>query len=147
MDFSKLSMGVKLALVGGVILVVNLFLPWYSIDLGIVSASLNAFDAEFFAWGGSLIAIAGAVVLLLKSMGTKTVNAGQFKTEQLALILGGIGFILIVLRFVTESEFAGFGLYLGIIASALVTYGAFRATKDAGLNMPGMGGGGSGPSS
>jgi hypothetical protein len=74
-------------------------------------------------------------------MGTKTVNAGQFKTEQLALILGGIGFVLIVLRFVTESDFVGFGLYLGIIASALVTYGAFRAMKEAGLNMPGMGGG------
>ncbi|MEX0825316.1 MAG: hypothetical protein WD184_00945 [Acidimicrobiia bacterium] len=64
---------------------------------------------------------------------------------KLALV-GGIGFILIVLRFVTESDFAGFGLYLGIIASALVTYGAFRAVKEAGLQMPGMGGGGSGSS-
>lgn len=146
MDFSKLSMGAKLALVGGAILVVNLFMPWYSIDLGIVSASINAFDAGFLAWGGSLIAVAGAAVLLMKAFGTKTVNAGQFKTEQLALMLGAAGFILIVLRFVTESQFAGFGLYLGIIASALVAYGAFRAMKDAGLDMPGMGGGGSGSS-
>jgi len=144
MDFSKLSMGAKLALIGGAVLVINLFLPWYSIDFGIGSVSLNAFDAEFLAWGGSLIAIAGAVILLLKAMGQSSVNAGQFKTEQLALLLGAAGFVLIVLRFITESDFASFGLWLGIVASALVTYGAFRAMKDAGLDMPGMGGGGSG---
>lgn len=145
MDFSKLSMGAKLALVGGAILVVNLFMPWYSFGIsGLISVSARAFNSGFLAWGGSLIAIAGAAVLLMKAFGQKTVTAGQFKTEQLALILGGIGFILIVLRFVTQTEFAAFGLYLGIIASALVTYGAFRAMKDAGLDMPGMGGGGSG---
>ncbi|MDP2624104.1 MAG: hypothetical protein Q8Q29_09925, partial [Actinomycetota bacterium] len=58
--------------------------------------------------------------------------------------LGGIGLILIVLRWLTESDFVGFGLYLGIVAAALVTYGSFMAMKDAGLAMPGMGGGGSG---
>jgi hypothetical protein len=141
MDFSKLSTGAKLALIGGAVLVVNLFLPWYSFDFGIVSASANAFDAEFWAWGGSLIAIAGAVVLLLKAMGTKDVNAGQFKTEQLALLLGGVGFVLIVLRFITETSGVSFGLFLGIAASAVVTYGAYMAMKAAGLSMPGMGGG------
>jgi len=146
MDFSKLSMGAKLALIGGAVLVINLFLPWYSIDFGFGSVSANAFDAEFYAWGGSFLAIAGAVILLLKAMGQSQVNAGQFKTEQLALLLGAAGFVLIVLRFITESDFASFGLWLGIVASAVVTYGAFRAMKDAGLNMPGMGGGGSGNS-
>ena len=141
MNFSKLSMGAKVALIGGAVLVINLFLPWYSVSAGPFSVSLNAFDAEFFAWGGSFLAIAGAVVLLLKAMGTKDVNAGQFKTEQLALLLGGVGFILIVLRFLTESSAVSFGLFIGIAASAAVTYGAFMAMKDAGLKMPGMGGG------
>ena len=141
MNFSKLSMGAKVALIGGAVLVINLFLPWYSVSAGPFSVSLNAFDAEFLAWGGSFLAIAGAVVLLLKAMGTKDVNAGQFKTEQLALLLGGVGFILIVLRFLTESSAVSFGLFIGIAASAAVTYGAFMAMKDAGLKMPGMGGG------
>ena len=78
MDFSKLSNVAKLALIAGAVLVVNLFLPWY----GVFGISLNAFDADILAWGGSLVAIAGAVVLLLKAMGTKDVNAGQFKPEQ-----------------------------------------------------------------
>jgi hypothetical protein len=143
MDFSKLSNGAKLALIGGAVLIVNLFLPWYSVSAGPFSVSLNAFDAEFLAWGGSFVAIAGAVVLLLKAFGTKEMSAGQFKTEQLALILGGIGFVLIVLRFLTETSAVSFGLFLGIAASAVVAYGAFMAMKDAGLGMPGMGGSGS----
>jgi hypothetical protein len=142
MDFSKLSNGAKLALVGGVVLVVNLILPWYSSG----SVNRNAFEepAGFLAWGGSVIAIAGAVVLLLKAFGTRTVSAGQFKTEQLALILGAAGFVLIVLQWLTENDFVDFGVFLGIAASAVVTYGAWMAMKDAGLQMPGMSGGGGG---
>jgi hypothetical protein len=135
MDFSKLSNGAKLALVGGAALVVALFLPWY----GAFGFNLNAFDSEFLAWGGSLIAIAGAVILLLKAMGTQEVNAGQFKTEQLSFLLGAAGFVLVLLRWLTETEFVKFGLFVGLAGSALVAYGSFMAMKDAGLNMPGMG--------
>ena len=148
MDFSKLSMGAKLALIGGAVLVINLFLPWYSFSAFGISASANAFEepAGFFAWGGSFLAIAGAVILLLKAFGKQQVNAGQFKTEQLAVVLGAAGFVLILIQFFDTSDYVGFGLWLGLAAAAVVTYGAFRAMKDAGLAMPGMGGGGSGNS-
>jgi hypothetical protein len=140
MDFGKLSNGMKLALGGGALLVVALFLPWY----GVFGFNIAAFDAGFLAWGGSLIAIAGAVVLLLKELGTTEVAIGDFKTEQVAVGLGGLGFVLIVLRWLTETNLVKFGLFVAIIASAAVAYGAFMAMKDAGLNMPSMGGGSSG---
>src|SRR3989304_3633329 len=113
MDFSKLSNGAKLALVGGAVLIVDLFLPWY----GVFGVSINAFDSEFLAFGGALVAIAGAGGLLLKAIGKKDVNAGQFKTEQLAFLLGAVGFVMIVLRWLTENNFVKYGLYLGIVAS------------------------------
>ena len=134
MDFSKLSNGAKIALGGGVVLIVNLFLPWY----GVFGINLNAFDADFLAWGGSLVAIAGAVVLLLKAFGTKELNAGAVQTEQLALILGAVGTVLILLRWITETNFVKFGLFLGIIAAAVVTFGAFTSMRGAGLSLPGM---------
>lgn len=139
MDFSKLSNGAKLALVGGAALVVNLFLPWYGIT-GFVN--INAFDAGFLAWGGSVIAIAGAVVLLLKAMGTRDVKAGQFQPEQLAVVLAAVGFVLILLRWITESNFVKFGVFLGIAASAVVAVGSYMAMKDAGLDVPGRSTGG-----
>ena len=134
MDFSKLSNGAKMAVVGGALLVINLFLPWY----GTLGFNLNAFDAEFFAWGGSLLAIAGAVILLLKAMGTRDVEAGKFKPEQLATILAGAGTVLIALRWLTETNFVKYGLFVGLAAAAVVTYGAFASMKDAGLDLPGM---------
>lgn len=138
MDFSKLSNGAKLALIGGAVLVVNLFLPWYSFDFGFATASANAFDADFLAWGGSFLAIAGAVILLLKAMGTKEVGAGQFKPEQFAFLLAAGGFILIVLRMLTETTGMSFGLFIGIAAAAVVTYGAFVEVKAKGMKLPGM---------
>lgn len=133
-DFNKLSQGAKLALIGGAVMVIDLFLPWY----GTLGFSLNAFDAEFFAWGGALLVIAGAAVLLLKAMGTRDVEAGQFKPEQLATILAAGGTVLILLRWVTETNFVKFGLFLGLAMGALVTYGAFTEMRNAGLDLPGM---------
>ena len=133
-DFNKLSQGAKLALIGGAVLVINLFLPWY----GTFGFNLNAFDAEFWAWGGSLFAIAGAVILLLKAMGTQEVSAGQFKPEQLATILAGLGTLFILIRWLTESDFVKGGLVLGRSAAAGVTFGAFTSMRAAGLDLPGM---------
>jgi hypothetical protein len=134
MDFSKLSMGAKMALIGGAVLIVNLFLPWY----GVFGVSINAFDSEILAWGGCLVAIAGAAVLLLKAFGKKEMSAGQFKPEQFAFILGAAGFLMIVLRWLTENNFVKFGLFIGIAASAVVAYGAFTDMKSKGMKVPGM---------
>ncbi len=135
MDFNKLSLGAKLALLGGVILIACLlFLPWY----GVFGISINAFDSGLMAWGGCILAIAGAVVLLMSAMGKKEVAAGQFKPQQFAFLLGAAGLVLIVLRWVTENSFVKFGLYLAIVAAALVAYGAFTEMKAKGQAMPGM---------
>jgi hypothetical protein len=140
MDFGKLSNGMKLALGGGALLVVALFLPWY----GAFGFNFAAFDSGFLAWGGALIAIAGAVVLLLKEMGTTEAAIGDFKTEQVAVGLGGLGFVLIVLRWLTQTNLVKFGLFIALIASAAVAYGAFMAMKDAGLDLPGRSSGSTG---
>ncbi|MFQ5517515.1 MAG: hypothetical protein ACE5E8_08055 [Acidimicrobiia bacterium] len=140
MDLNKLGTGQKIAGIAGVVLIINLFLAWYSLDFGIVSASANAFDAGFLAWGGSFVAIAGAVVLLLKSLDVTDAKVGDFQAEQIGLGLGVIGAVLILLRFLTETDFVSFGLWLGLIAAAAVAYGGFQATRDAGLEVPGLGG-------
>ncbi|WKZ83503.1 MAG: hypothetical protein QY307_04475 [Acidimicrobiia bacterium] len=134
MDFSKLSNTAKMALIAGAVLIVNLFLPWY----GVFSFNANAFDAGFLAFGGSLIAAAGAAVIVLKAMGKQDVTAGQFKAEQLAFLLAAGGLVLIVLRWLTESSAVKFGLFIGVAAAAVATYAAFTAIKEAGLKLPGQ---------
>jgi hypothetical protein len=134
MDFSKLSSGAKLALVGGAVLVVATFLPWYGTEI----FSINAWDSEFWAIFGCILGIAGAIVLLLPAFGQKGVTAGSFKTEQLAFLLGAAGFVFIAIRWLTENNFVKYGLYLGLIAAGVVAYGAFMEMKSKGQNIPGM---------
>jgi hypothetical protein len=136
MDFSKLSNGEKIAGVAGAVLVINLFLPWY----GAFGFTANAFDdpAGFLAWGGSLIAIAGAIILLMKALGRADASRGAMAAEQMAALVAAIGTVLIFLQWITENDFTKYGLYLGILASAAVTFGAYTAMKEKGLSIPDM---------
>jgi len=132
MDFSKLSQNQKIALGGGALAIISLFLPWY----GFLSINISAFDSGFLAWGGLLFAIAGAVILLLKALEINDVKVGNLAAEQLALLLAAAGFVLIVLRLLTESTATKFGLFAGLIAAAAVAYGVFGSMKDSGIEMP-----------
>jgi hypothetical protein len=134
MDFSKLSSGAKLALIGGAVLLVSSFLPWY----GVFGVSINGWDSEFWAIFGIILGVAGAVVLLLPAFGQKAMTAGSFKTEQLAFLLGAAGFVFIVIRWLTENNFVKYGLFVGLAASAVVAYGAFMEMKAKGQKIPGM---------
>lgn len=132
MDWNKLTTGNKIGLVGGVVLIIALFLPWY----GVLGVSISAFDAGFLAWFGTLVAIAGAVLLALKAFGTRNVEAGNLRTEQLAFLLGAAGAVLILLRWLTETSFVRWGLFVALAAAAATAFGAFTAMKEAGLSMP-----------
>ncbi len=132
MNLSKLTNAGKIAGGAGIILLINLFLPWYSFG----PFDFNAFDAGFLAWFGSFVAIAGAVLLLIKALAGKTVELGNLKTEHLALILGGLGTLLIILKFLVDNDGTSFGIFLGVIAAANVTAGGWMAMKEAGLEMP-----------
>lgn len=136
MDLSKLTNGQKIALASGLVLIINLFLPWYRFDFGIGSISANAFDAGFLAWFGSLLAIAGAVIVAIEVFGGNTIDLGTLKGAQLALLLGAVGFILVLLRLLTETSGVFIGLFLGILATAGVTYGSFLVMKESGIALP-----------
>jgi len=134
MDLSKLKNGQKIVLGAGILLIINLFLPWYRVDFGIASASANAFDT-FLAWFGSFLAIAAAVIIALKVFANMKINAGPLKAEHLAFGLAALGFLFIFLRLVTEFDFAFIGIWFGLILSAILAFGAFLAMKEEGLGI------------
>jgi hypothetical protein len=136
MDLSRLSMAHKIAIGGAIVLLIDSFLSWYKVSGFGISIGINAWDAGFLAWGGVLFGVAAGVVLALKATGKQDVKAAGKSAEQIALILGITSFVLIVLRLVTESSFMAFGLFIGIAAAAAVAYGAWMASKEAGVVAP-----------
>lgn len=147
MDFSKLSQNNMIAGGGGIVAFIATLLPWYSIDFGFGSASVNGWSAGFAAWFGCLLALAAGVLVALKAMDVFELKLGALATEQLAMILAALGFIFVLLRWLTETSFTSFGLYLGLIACAATAAGAFLSAKDKGIGIPSaedFGGGGGG---
>ncbi len=136
MDFSKLSRNQQIALGGGVLAIISLFVPWYGISGLGISVNVSAFDAGILAWGGLLLTIAGAVIIALKALEVSDVKVGKLAAEQFALILAAAGTAFMLLRWLTDNNFTKFGMYLGIIAGGVVTYAAYAAMKDAGLELP-----------
>jgi hypothetical protein len=140
MDFNKiwnsLSNGGKIVGIAGIVLIINIFLPWYGFSAGGFSSSINAFDAGFLAWGGSVFAIAGAVFVLIGEVGESKVNLGGLQGPQIGLLLAGLGAVLVVLRFLTETDLTKFGLFIGILASIAVAVGGYMSVKESGIGLP-----------
>jgi len=138
MDFSKLSTNNMIAGGGGVLALISLFLPWYSVDFGFGagSVSANAFDAGFFAWAGCLLALAGGVIVALKAMDVTDVKVGGLAAEQFAMILAGLGVVFVILKLLVDSSFVSWGLFVGLIAAGAAAAGAFLSGKDVGIGLP-----------
>jgi len=139
MDFSKLTQNNWIAAGGGVLAFIASLLPWYSFDFGFdlgLDTSVTAWGSGFLAWFGCLLALAAGALIALKAMGVFEQSIGGLATEQLAMILGAVGFIFVLLRFLTETSFTTFGLYLGLIATAAAAAGSFLSAKDKGIGIP-----------
>lgn len=148
MDLSKLKLGQKIILVAGILLIINLFLPWYRVSAFGFSASANAFDSGFLAWFGSFCGIAAAVIIALKVFANMKINAGPLKAEHIALVLGALAVLFIFLRLVTETSSMFIGLWIGLVCAIALAYGAFLAMKQEGLSVQdfrSLGGSGSNP--
>lgn len=154
MDLSKLTPNNWIAGGGAVVLIINLFLPWYGVSFGagFGSVTANAFDAGFLAWFGSFVAIAAGAIVVLKALDVFDAKVGGLAAEQLAMVLGALATLLILLKLLADNDFTRFGIYLGLIAAAATAAGAFLSGKDAGVGIPnaddfkGDGGGGGGSS-
>jgi hypothetical protein len=152
MDLSKLKNGQKIILGAGILLIINLFLPWYHWGAGVagyfgVSVSWNAFH-NFWSWFGSFCAIAAAVIIALKVFANMKITAGALKAEHIALALSALGFLFILIGLLTNTSFLFVGVFIGLIISAGLAYGAFMAMKEEGLalnDFKALGGGGTPP--
>jgi len=148
MDLSKLKLGQKIVLGAGILLIINLFLPWYRVSAFGFSASATAFDSGFLAWFGSFCGIAAAVIIALKVFANMKINAGPLQAEHIALILGALAVLFIFLRLVTETSSMFIGLWIGLIAAIALVYGCFLCMKQEGYaiaDFKSLGGGSNPP--
>jgi hypothetical protein len=151
-DMSKMSTAEKLLAGGSILLLIDSFFPWQSVDLGGLEDILDV-GFSFNMWQGSgslfgvlagILAIALVVVGVLSMTGTMAnMNMGGMSSDKIVgfLGLGVAGFGLLKFIFaLTESP--GWAAFVGLVLLVAIGYGAWmKIQSSGGFQMGGAGGG------
>ena len=137
MDLRRLGIGEWIAALGGVALLVSLFLPWYGLDAACVRAPCPA-----DSWSGwRALAVTDVVLALLAAAAVATcivtaaqrVQAVPIAMDSL-LVLAALGGVVLVLIRVSwtpdDAPERAVGLWLGLAGSVAITAGALIAMRD-----------------
>jgi hypothetical protein len=155
MDVNRLSQGEKIAAGSGVALFIVMFFSWFGIsgDVGTALGSVGV-DANFNAWQSFDFIDLFLLLTILVAVGAAVAKASDsrvdFPLSTAVTVLGGVSTLLVLYRILDPpgSLDRKFGVFLGLILAAALTYGAWLAMQEEGSSFQGaadrFGGGGGG---
>lgn len=143
-DMSRMSTASKILLGGGILLLIDSFLPWQRVcfevggldlNLGCASASMWGGDGSFFGFIAGLLLIA---LLVWEGMALANVslNVGMDAGKISAYLgFGILAFALLKFIFALM-ESPGFGAFIGLILALAVGYGAWMRFQEPAAATP-----------
>ena len=143
--FNAMSIGEKIILIAGAVLLIASFLPWYRVSAFGFTFSAHAWEAPNAIW--SILAVLVGLVL------SATVAARTFTDVKLPADIGGqswgriflgggaLVLLLLVIKFLAESSNLSYGFYIGFLSAVALAAGGALLFRDEGGVLPGMGGG------
>ncbi len=150
MDLNKLTTGEKVVAAAGILLLIDSFLPWYSIDFGpLGSFHRSGWQSPGALW--SILAVLLGVIMAGQVIATKLFSAsgvpdkvGNFSWGMVHLAAGALSFLLIIIKLINESSSTGFAMWVGLILTAALGAGGFMIAKERGELPAQLGGAGGG---
>jgi len=149
-DLKKLSVGEIVTAVSGVLLLIISFFHWYSVDLGPFGTySRNGWQSpdSFFSVVAILIGVVlAAHVIVEKLTGVELPERlGSVGWGVVHLAGGAVAFVFVLLKWIFNTSYTSFGLYVGLLCAAGLAVGGYLMAKEAG-ELPGALGGAKGGS-
>jgi hypothetical protein len=147
MDWANWSTARKILLPASLLLLIDSFLNWQQVDLGVVSAGQSMWHGLGFLIGILLIVLIAWEAL--DAFAPDTLRGMNLPGGLLALGLAGAILILTVIRVLTL-DFRHWPAWVGLILALVIGYGGWLRFKESGDAMPSratMGGGGASASS
>jgi hypothetical protein len=133
---ARLSQGQVIAAVGGIALLVAMFLPWIGVSGPSLPGGVDTSSSENIWKGSSLdiyLLITG-VVALLPALLALTDSAAEFSFVSAATLLLGTVAVILVIAFLTVDFPDGadrkIGAYVGLGAAVVIAVGGFRAMQE-----------------
>ena len=140
---NELSLGRKLLLVTGVLLLIDTFLDWQQASSVFGTVGQSAWHGF---WGVllGLMTIALVAWVIARAFGVDLPDG--IPEGLISLVLGALILLFAVIKVIVDS-YVHWPAYVGILLAAAVTYGAWLIFKDSGESFPAMPSSSSGGSS
>jgi hypothetical protein len=133
--FNALSLGKKLVLIAGVLLLIDTFLNWQQVDTVLGSAGQSAWHGFWGVFIG-LMTVALVAWVALRAFGNVRLPEG-LPEGLISLVLGSLIVLFAVIKVISDN-YVHWPAYLGILLAAVVTYGAWLVFKESGESFPSM---------
>jgi hypothetical protein len=140
MDTSRLTTGDIVAGVGGIVLLISLFLPWYGVSVDIAGFSVSGSGWEALGFIDILlflISVAAIAVVAARAAGALPVD---IPAPVILLGLGAFALLLVLFRIIDipvdgnvpdEVDLSRkVGIFIALIGAAAVAYGGWRTNTE-----------------
>jgi hypothetical protein len=142
-DISRMSTAEKLLAGGGILLLIDSFLPWQSVCLDLSSLGGENICTGASMWSGSgafagviagLLTIALIVVGILSMTGSMAdMSMGTLSADKLVGFLGAGAFVFGILKFLfAVANQPGYGAFIGLVLLLAIGYGAWQKIQSSG---------------
>jgi hypothetical protein len=133
--FNALGRGAQLMLIGGVLLLIDLFFPWQ--DFGNQFSDAVGVDATFSGWrgfGGVLVGLLTIILLAWVIVRLASIEIPvPVSTAMAAAIIGTLILIFTVIKLLTIlGDEATIWAWIGVVLAIVIAVGAFKAVNEAG---------------
>lgn len=133
--FNALGRGAQLMLVGGVLLLIDLFFPWQ--DFGNEFSDAVGVDASFSGWrgfGGVMVGLLTIVLLAWLIVRLASVDIPlPVSTAMSAAIIGALILIFTIIKVLTIlGDEATIWAWVGLALAVVIAVGAFKTVNEAG---------------
>lgn len=138
MNLTKLTLGERIVLAVGTLLIVDLlFLPWYDVDFGglVTGVDTTRSGVESPNSGYGVIAVIVTLVMVGQIVASRLLSARlpapPIPWSQVHLIAAAFVLGLLVGKLVAETDFLGFGAYIGLALGVALVFGAYSMRQEA----------------
>jgi hypothetical protein len=140
-DMSKVSTASKILLIAGVLYIIDLFLPWQSVDLGPLVGDATSSGASGIGVLNLLLAIA-LVAWEGMAVGGVEINAPK---ALISAALAGAIVVFTILKIIVDNEFLAIFAWIGLILALVIGYGGWMRWQEHQAGVGGGFGGGAAP--
>jgi hypothetical protein len=134
--FNALGRGAQIMLIGGVLLLIDMFLPWQDFDVGGIADELGV-DATFSGWRGFAGVVLGLLTIVMLAwliVRLASVNIPlPVSTAMTGALLGVLILIFAVIKILTIlGDEATIWAWIGLVLAVVIAVGAFQVVQEAG---------------